>query len=139
MSITKCQTDQAEKMWISLKDIYTEKELLDETENLFNFVPQDYENILFEVTIESAEQLKTLRDIAGEYPILISYRLNAETSQKKIVSYYRNQMKIGAEIAPIVISSGSIVDGNHRVIAAILSNTPLKVIDLEKWKKIDND
>jgi hypothetical protein len=53
-----------------------------------------------------------------------------DEDQKETVEHYENDPTLSDQI--IVMSDGRIIDGNHRALAAVLSNRPIKYIDVSE-------
>jgi hypothetical protein len=117
---------------MSLNDIYGSQWEVDESESIHSFVdsPSDWE-LQFPIIKYSVDQLKSLAvpSGSGNLTVLDAYKNYATNSQKKIVKHYmendsdRNSM-------PIVIANKTVLDGNHRLVAAIMKNAPINVIDV---------
>ena len=53
-----------------------------------------------------------------------------DEDQRETVEHYENDPNLSNQI--IVMSDGKIIDGNHRALAAVLSNRPIKYIDVSE-------
>ena len=85
-------------------------------------------NIPFTIKELPVSELKKLTNNGELVSKLYRY---ADEEQKEIVKYY---MKLKGELTrePIVVSEYQLLDGFHRTIAAIKTNTPLKAIDISE-------
>lgn len=64
-----------------------------------------------------------------------SFKSSAGKSSKKLVSEYAKSDLTG-EI--VILMGNSVLDGHHRVIAAIKSNVGLKYVDLDDLDDLDD-
>lgn len=122
---------------ISLNDVY-DGNMPDRDELIWNFVGLSDFDIPFTVrTIRPYELDEILCDNYGVDDVEQLFK-KMQPNQEAIVRDYENDPNLSQQI--IVMSGNRIIDGNHRALAAVLSNRPIKYIDVaeeldEDWKK----
>ena len=114
---------------ILITDLYDNYELMDESELISQYAPPTDWDIPLTIRVMSPEQAREVKTIYGN-TVLNAYEIDASKQQKNIVArkvknYDRNRV--------IVTCSNTIVDGNHQIIAAILTNNPVLYVDLDEW------
>jgi hypothetical protein len=113
----------------SLNDIFGSKNDVDARESIHEFVEnEDDWDVQFPVTRMSVEQLKELK-INNEDTVLDAFEKFATKKQKKLVDFYKNHPDERNQF-PIVLAGKYLADGNHRVVAAIISSEPINAIDV---------
>lgn len=112
---------------IKLEDLYDWDELNDEGEQLYHWVDKNDLEKEFEVKQMSPEQAKGLDTARDDMTVFDAYNKFASKQQKKLVD---DKIKHYDFNRVVVLANTTVVDGNHQVIAAILSGNPLKYIDL---------
>lgn len=112
---------------ITLNDLYDYDELNDESETLYHWTtPEDYDK-KYEIKIMQPNQLKNITTPNGDITVLDAYKQFADKNQKQLV---KSKAKNFDHNRIIVIANNTIIDGNHHTIAAILTNNPVKYIDI---------
>ena len=127
MNFNKLFEDIMENETVKLSDLYDYDEFMDTSEALHDFSDKsDYDKTftVHEMSPESASQLKTCRD---DTTVINSYKDFASKEQKSIV---KDKMRNFDADRIVVIAGTTLVDGNHHVVAAILSGKPIKYINL---------
>lgn len=114
---------------IRLTDLYEPYELSDESEVLSHEVsPMEWDNPLTVRVMTSKEALGIMS--RGELSLIDSFRKDASRKQKKIVAdkkAHYDKSRI------VVLHKNTIIDGNHHVVAGILSNNPIMYVDISEW------
>lgn len=124
-------TESAPKS-ISLKELPID--LYDETEAISLALENYGDDIVFkkfEVKTITPEEMKYLQN--NFMDIEEAFEQKATTKQHKIVNRYIDKMEKGSLTFPdnlIILDGKEVIDGNHRVIAGIKSNTSLLYIDI---------
>lgn len=112
---------------VAMSELYSNSELMDESELLYNFLsPKDYDT---PVVVRSATP-DFLRELTGRNPdmgVEEEFDAYASQSQRRYVEKMMNDLT--GEI--VVVYGDQAVDGFHRIVAAIKSNTPLMYVDLK--------
>jgi hypothetical protein len=117
---------------VLLTDLYTVGELRDEGEKIAHETsPIDWE-IPLTVHVMSPEQSREVEAYHG-VTVFVAYEKDATKAQKRIVA---QKIKDFDEQRIIVLSANEIVDGNHHLIAAIISNKPVQYIDLSELDEL---
>jgi hypothetical protein len=112
---------------VTLNDLYDYDELNTESEMLYHWTtPQDH-YIPFTVKTMQPEQLKKLKTPKNDMTVLDAFKQFADSEQKQLVKY---KSKNYDHNRIIVIANNTVIDGNHHLIAAILTNNPTKYIDI---------
>lgn len=129
-------TNEEQNNSITLSDLYI-NDYPDDDELIWNYVGRGDFDIPFTI--------KTIRPVALDQILTNQYNVEhiddlfdkMEPEQEDIVQDYKDDPKLSDRI--IVLSSDRIVDGNHKALAAVLANKPIKYIDIaeqpieEKW------
>lgn len=113
---------------VKLTDLYTSAELSDESERLAHVAPPiiwDEPLAIHEMTAEEAKSVVT----AAGTTVWDAYQAEATKAQERIV---RNKIKSYDFDRIIVLDDGEIIDGNHHLIAAIISENPVHYVDISK-------
>ncbi len=122
---------------VTLSDLY-DGDYPDDDEMIWNFVGQMDFDIPFVVNTISPTKLKLY--LTSQYHVEHIDELfdMMDDDQRGIVDYYCNDSSLPNQI--IVIADGRIIDGNHRAMAAALTNKPIKYIDVaeEQLNEIDH-
>jgi len=118
--------------YVRLCDLYGD-DVPDEHELLWQFVcPGEYEDTLFKIIEVDPVRLFHLKGGDGD-SLKSEFENNAEPWQEKLVKGYRKDIKSGKDIGLLVVSSGIVVDGHHRVVALALEGVrSAKAVDLEE-------
>ncbi len=114
---------------ITLSDIY-KNNYPDHDEVIWNYVGDSDFDIPF--TIQTINPNKLNIYLTSQYSIEHIEELfdMMDEDQKETVEHYENDPTLSDQI--IVMSDGRIIDGNHRALAAVLSNRPIKYIDVSE-------
>lgn len=112
---------------ITLHDLYDDHELHDESEQLYHWIDDEDLERNFQVKEMSADQAKTLKTARNDTTVFDAFNNHATKEQKRLVQSKAKQYDFNRII---VIAGNTVVDGNHQVVASILSNHLLKYIDL---------
>jgi hypothetical protein len=114
---------------VTLHDLYDDHELYDESEQLYHWLNDDDLERSFQVQQMSAEQAKSLKTARNDTTVFNAFKDHATKEQKQLVK----QKATNYDFNRIVVIAGdTVVDGNHQVIASIVSGNPLKYIDLHE-------
>ncbi len=116
-------------MQTALLDMYSSSELNDDTEVIYHYVPEDFEDCQFDVfTIEPDSIPRLIAPGDGRSLLVDVFAEFATEEQREIVA----EKKSAFDADRIVVMSGSIVlDGNHHVMAAHQLGESFQAIDLE--------
>lgn len=112
---------------VKLSDLYDYDEFSDDSEALHDFTEEsDYDKsfVVKSMNPETAKKLQTFRD---DMTVIDAYDDFATKEQKNLVKW---KMRNYDNDRIVVIAGKTLVDGNHHVVAAILSGKPIKYIDL---------
>lgn len=112
---------------ITLNQLY-DGEYPPSNEMIWNYIGTgDFDTPMFVETISPQEIMEIFK---SQYQISNKTQLNKLLSreQKSIVKSFMNMRGLSDEI--IVISDGVVVDGNHRALAALSKNVPIKYVNL---------
>lgn len=115
--------------FISLDEIYLDDDspLDRDNEIINNFVsPMDYD-IKMPVRTMNANEAST-RILVDGRPLIEVYKDHATDDQKETVQYKIDRFD---KNRIVVLNGDMVLDGNHHIIAAILSNRPLKYVDIQ--------
>jgi len=112
---------------ITLNDLYDWDELNDESEMLYHWTTPENHDMPFTVKTMQPEQIKQLKTPINDMTILNAYNQFAGQEQKQLV---KDKIKNYDKNRITVIANETVIDGNHHLIAAILSNNPAKYIDI---------
>lgn len=114
---------------ITLSQLYTGN-FPDDDELIWNFVGTDDFEIPFTIYTISPQRLAQY--LTSQYHIEHIDELfdMMDDDQKEIVDHYTNDPLLSNQI--IVMSDGRIIDGNHRALAAVLTKTSIKYIDVSE-------
>lgn len=113
-----------------IPDIYRdEDELFDETEIVGNFIDDEDLERTFTVKTMSPEKAKELTPPRKDETVWNIFNDYAEEDQKELVQDKIDHWDDGRIL---VLMNTSVLDGNHQVIASILSGKPFKYIDLDE-------
>jgi hypothetical protein len=121
------QLNLTESNTTTLNDLYDYDELNDETETLYHWTNPDQFNTPYQIQIMQPNQIKTLTTPNSDITVLDAYKQFATKEQKQLTKYKAknyNHNRI------IIIANNTIIDGNHHAIAAIISNNPVKYINI---------
>lgn len=127
--ITAMTYEDASNKTITLADIY-DGAYPDDDEMIWNYVGDSDFDIPFTVqTIQSTvlDQILTMQygvdDIEELYDMM-------QPDQEETIDHYKNDPNLSQQV--IVLNQDRIVDGNHRAMAAVLANKPIKYIDISE-------
>lgn len=114
---------------ISLADIY-DGSYPDSDELIWNFVGDSDFDIPFEVNIMRPMVLDQI--LCNQYGVddIEDLFHKMQPEQEAIVLDYQNDPNLSNQI--IVLHQDRIIDGNHRALAAVLANKPIKYIDVSE-------
>lgn len=116
---------------IRLIDIYSPSELADESETIAHEVsPMEWDQPLT-VRSMTPEEALSIESRQKGLRLIDSYTKDASKKQKKIVA---DKIAEYDEERIVVLCDNTIVDGNHHVIAGILSGKPILYVDLSEWE-----
>jgi hypothetical protein len=122
-------TNESVNKTITLADIY-DGAYPDDDEMIWNYVGDSDFDIPFTVqTIQpmTLDQILTMQygvdDIEELYDMM-------QPEQIEIIDHYKNDPNLSHQV--IVLNQDRIVDGNHRAVAAVLANKPIKYIDVSE-------
>lgn len=120
-------TNETVEETITLRDLYNDG-MPDRDENIWNYIsPSDLDHP-FEINVVRPQIIEFM--LLQRYGVDdIEDLFNKMTEeQKELIDEYKNSPDLSKNI--IVLSQDFIVDGNHRAVAAVLANKPLRYIDL---------
>jgi len=104
-------------------------------EILSDYVASDEElGAPLDVKVLQLEDLKKLRTMRGDMTVMQAFTDFAEPEQMEIVDDYKTS-DLSREY--IVLSGDRVVDGNHRVVAAVLSRQLLKAVDIDQLEDME--
>lgn len=115
------------KIAIKLNEIYDEEELTDSSEYRYDYITEEDLDRDFTVRTFSPDEAKQLLTPIGDATVWSSYSDHASEDQRSIVEY---KSKFFDDSRIVLIANNTLLDGHHHLIAAILSNKPVKYIDL---------
>lgn len=99
-------------------------------ENVLDEIGSMYLDRPLEIRTMSPQQAGELVTLSPGTPIKDCARQALGGSTKGVVRGYKMDVRKGRPIVPVVIDSGSILDGHHRAMAAFLENVPLQYVDV---------
>jgi hypothetical protein len=115
---------------MSLNDIYGDIEYdIPESEALYSAIDPEMGDIQIPIKTLSPDQLLKLTTYQDDTTVFQAYKDFADREQKQIVNHYKKNRNELHE-NPIVIDNNTALDGYHRIIAAILTQQSLKVLDV---------
>jgi len=111
----------------TLNNIYRD-DLPDDREMIWNFVNRDDFNTPLEIGV--MPKYKLLITLLSQYRVehVDDITDMLDTEQKEIVEMYENDPNLSTSV--IVVVDGKIVDGNHRALAAALTNQSIRYVEL---------
>jgi hypothetical protein len=111
----------------TLNNIYG-GDMPDDHEMIWNFVNNDDFDTPLE--IEVMPKYKLLITLLSQYRVEHIDEITdlLDSDQKEIVGMYENDPNLSTSV--IVIADGKIVDGNHRALAAALTNRSIRYVEL---------
>lgn len=112
---------------VKLTDIYSDDELNDVSEVIHAYIDDDTISKEFTVRTLSAEEAKNLWTHRGDMSVIEAFKHFADKEQKTRV---REKMKNFDPNRIVVLDGRKVLDGNHQVVAAILSDNEMKYIDI---------
>jgi hypothetical protein len=116
-------------MKVRLLDIYDERDLNDEEEALYHFVPENHDEMYYDVTEMDPDFFDRLISSGdGHSSVLQLFEDFADDDQKAIVA---DKVTNFNEDRIVVINGLIVVDGNHHLVAAKQLDRSIKVIDLD--------
>lgn len=118
---------------ISLEEIYAvgNSPLYDDSEIINQFVSMmDYE-LQMPIRYMSASEASTRLTANGE-PLIDVYNENADDEQKEMIQYKIDHFD---NDRIVVLNGDMVLDGNHHIIAAILSDRPFKYVDIREMEE----
>lgn len=126
--ITAMTYESAGNQTITLADIYSEYP--DHDEMIWNYVGDSDFDIPFTIQTINPNRLNIY--LTSQYRIEHVEELfdMMDEDQRETVEHYENDPTLSNQI--IVMSDGRIIDGNHRALAAVLANKPIKYIDVSE-------
>lgn len=111
-----------------IPDLYEdEDELYDDSEIISSFIDEEDLEREYTVNYMTPEVAKTLTTAKNDATVLETYYNHAEEEQKNIVN---DKMKSWDDERIIVIMNKTVLDGNHHLVAGILSSRNIKYIDI---------
>ena len=113
---------------MSLNDVYGDLYDIPESEALYHAVDPEKGDIQLPVLTLSVEDLKKLTTYTRDMTVFDAYQEYADKEQKDIVKQYLKDKSYKSE--PIIINISTVIDGYHRLIAAILDNSRLTALDI---------
>ncbi|RYF09433.1 MAG: hypothetical protein EOO77_23835 [Oxalobacteraceae bacterium] len=114
-----------------ITDLYDSDELMDESEALAHACsPMNWDDPLTVETMTAEEAKERVMARRGELSLWDAYQRDASKAQKAIVA---KKAKAYDRERIVVLDGIDIIDGNHHVIAAILTNNPVLYVDLTEW------
>lgn len=111
----------------TLNTLYDYDELHDESEELYHWTQPEQFDTPYQVKIMQPNQIKNLKTTRDDMTIVDAYAQFADKNQKSLV---KSKAKNFDANRIIVIANNTLIDGNHHAIAAIISNNPVKYIDI---------
>jgi hypothetical protein len=99
-------------------------DLPEENEVLYNFITPEDMDKSFHIKTINPNLLLTYK---GDMTIKNSFKF-ADNDSKKLIQYYIKKQ----DSKPIILDGIKVIDGNHRVMAAILSKRLISAIDLKE-------
>jgi hypothetical protein len=112
---------------IRLQDLYDDYELNDSSEAKYNFLSPEDLNKQFTIKTMSPQEMKNLKTHFGDNTVIDVYKNFATPDQKQIVD---DKIKYFEHDRIVLIANKTLLDGYHHVVAGILSNRPVKYIDI---------
>jgi predicted nucleotidyltransferase len=114
---------------ITLSDIY-DGAYPDDDEVIWNYISDSDFNIPFTIqTIQPMilDQMLTMQYGVDDIEDLFD---KMQPEQVEIIEYYKNDPNLSHQV--IVLNQDRIIDGNHRAVAAVLANKPIKYVDVSE-------
>ncbi len=122
-------TNENKTNTITLADIY-DGEYPDDDELIWNYVGDSDFDVPFEVqTIQPMILDNILINQYGVEHIEDLYDM-MQPEQIEVIDHYKNDPNLSQQV--IILNQDRIVDGNHRAVAAVLSNKPINYIDVSE-------
>lgn len=120
-------TNESTANTITLADIY-DGAYPDEDELIWNFVGENDFDIPFEVNTIQPFVLDQL--LCNQYGVddIEDLFHKMQPEQEAIINDYQHDINLSQQV--IVLYKDRIIDGNHRALAAVLANKPIKYIDI---------
>lgn len=114
---------------VKITDLYSPEELDDENEAIYHFVDPEDEHAVFSVQTLPPERVRMLRTMQGDMTVADAFEEHADPEQQDIVK----AKAANFDASRIIVLKGNrVIDGNHHVMAAILTNHPIHYIDLNQ-------
>jgi predicted nucleotidyltransferase len=114
---------------ITLSDIY-DGAYPDDDEVIWNYISDSDFDIPFTIqTIQPMilDQMLTMQYGVDDIEDLFD---KMQPEQVEIIEYYKNDPNLSQQV--IVLNQDRIIDGNHRAVAAVLANKPIKYVDVSE-------
>lgn len=92
--------------------------------------PKEWD-MYFPLKTLSIDELKKLKAYYSEDNIIKDFNKNKTKSSISKVNVLKKLLRSNQDVGIIVISGDLIIDGHHRVIAAIIENKPLEALDIQ--------
>lgn len=112
---------------VKLTDLYDESELNDESEQLYHFTDPDNFDVYYSVKTISPSDIRKLLTPDGNSKLVDAYKRFATSEQKKLVKFKASRFD---HDRIVVLYNNRVVDGNHHLMAGLLSNNDVKFIDI---------
>jgi hypothetical protein len=113
-----------------LSDVY-DGTIPDDESALREYVKPNEWDMYYPLKVLSVNDLKNLRAYYSQENILKDFNGRKTKNSIDKVNKLRRLLKSNQDLGLVVVSRNLIIDGHHRVIAAIMENKPLTVIDIE--------
>lgn len=120
-------TSKLNENTVNLHDLYDEEEISDRSEAKFAYIDSDDLEKDFEIHVMTPEQAKTYVTSDNDVTVIDTYNNFATAKQKSIIQNKINKWDSNRIILTI---NNTVLDGNHHLVAGILSNRPIKYINL---------
>lgn len=114
---------------ITLRQLY-QGQFPNDDEMIWNYVSDSDFDTPF--TVDTINPVKLSLFLTSQYQVEHIDELfdMMDDEQREIIDHYRNSSSLADQV--IVMADGRIVDGNHRALAAVLTKTPIKYIDIHE-------
>jgi hypothetical protein len=115
------------KKSIKLTEIYDEHELHDNTEYMTDFIDKDDLDIDFPVKTMLPVDAKNVKMPHGDLTVFQAFNEHASQDQRNLVN---EKMRPFDPNRVVLLINETLLDGHHHLVAGILSNNPIKYINL---------
>lgn len=113
---------------VSLYDLYDDNDFYDDTEAMNSFLTEEmHEKEDFTVKLANVDELKKFKTYMNDMTVFEAFSNFATEEQKQLV--YQMAKNFDHDRI-ILIANETVLDGNHQLMAAILSGNPQKYIDV---------